>query len=73
MRSGDTSSPQTISRGSRLPATLTQGSSLGPYRIVDRIGRGGMATVYKAHHGALDRFVAIKVLPEFFADDEGFR
>ena len=48
---------------------MSPGAFLGPYRIVDRLGRGGMATVYKAHHPALDRFVAIKVMPEFFAED----
>jgi putative two-component system response regulator len=53
--------------------SLANGAWLGPYRIVDRIGRGGMATVYKAHHPALDRFVAIKVLPDFFAEDEVYR
>jgi putative two-component system response regulator len=52
---------------------LAEGFALGPYRIVAPIGRGGMATVYKAHHGALDRYVAIKVLPDFFAEDEGYR
>src|SRR5438105_9729134 len=46
---------------------------LGPYRVIERIGRGGMAEVYKAHHSALDRYVAIKVLPEFFADNLAFR
>jgi len=34
---------------------------IGPYRIVSQVGRGGMATVFKAYHAALDRFVAIKV------------
>ncbi|MHB8590304.1 MAG: protein kinase domain-containing protein [Candidatus Dormibacteraceae bacterium] len=53
--------------------SLGEGAALGPYRIVERIGRGGMATVYKAHHPALDRYVAIKVLPDFFAEDEGYR
>jgi putative two-component system response regulator len=53
--------------------SLANGAALGPYRIVDRIGRGGMATVYKAYHPALDRFVAIKVLPDFFAEDEIYR
>ena len=53
--------------------SLPEGSYLGPYRILDRIGQGGMATVYRAHHPALDRHVAIKVLPEFFADDETYR
>ncbi len=46
---------------------------IGPYRIVEQIGRGGMATVYKAHQAALARYVAIKVLPEFLASEQGFR
>jgi len=37
--------------------------SLGIYRIVDYIGRGGMGEVYKGEHGVLGRVVAIKVLP----------
>ncbi len=53
--------------------SLSSGDALGPYRIVERIGRGGMAAVYKAYHPALDRDVAIKVLPEFFAEDEMYR
>src|ERR1700746_2670232 len=53
--------------------SLGPGVLLGPYRIVERIGRGGMATVYKAYHAALDRYVAIKVLPEFFAEEEEYR
>src|SRR5712692_2052672 len=53
--------------------SLPAGFALGQYRIVARIGRGGMATVYKAHHSALDRNVAIKVLPDFFAEDEVYR
>jgi putative two-component system response regulator len=47
--------------------------TLGAYRIMERIGRGGMATVFRAYHPALDRFVAIKVLPEFFADEPDYR
>jgi serine/threonine protein kinase len=46
---------------------------IGPYRIVEKIGRGGMATVYKAHHAALARYVAIKVLPDFLAAEPGFK
>ncbi len=35
---------------------------LGNYRVVSRIGEGGMGTVYRAEHALLDRAVAIKVL-----------
>ena len=52
---------------------VREGVTLGPYRVMERIGRGGMATVYRAYHPALDRYVAIKVLPEFFADEPGYR
>jgi serine/threonine protein kinase/N-acetylneuraminic acid mutarotase len=50
-------------------------TSFGPhdaYRVVEEIGKGGFATVYKAHHAALDRYVAIKVLrPELLRDEHG--
>ena len=52
---------------------LEEGSTLGAYKIVGRIGRGGMATVYRAYHPALDRYVAIKALPDFFAEDPQYR
>jgi hypothetical protein len=39
------------------------GRSLGQYQIVQRLGEGGMATVYKAFQPSLNRYVAIKVLP----------
>jgi serine/threonine protein kinase len=45
---------------------LTQ---IGPYAIECEIGRGGMGIVYKAIDSRLDRAVAIKALPEDFADD----
>src|ERR1044072_8530219 len=35
---------------------------LGQYQLIEAIGHGGMATVYKAYQESLDRFVAIKVL-----------
>lgn len=45
---------------------------VGPYRIVSKLGQGGMATVYKAYHEALDRHVAIKVMHESFKEDSEF-
>jgi len=44
----------------------------GRYEIEERIGAGGMAIVYKAKDTLLNRTVAIKVLREQFASDEGF-
>ncbi len=46
---------------------------LGKYDIRDRLGRGGMAEVYRAYHSNLDRYVAIKVLHAFLADDPEFK
>jgi len=48
------------------------GQTLGAYRLMERLGQGGMATVYKAYEPALNRYVAIKVLPQFFANDPSF-
>lgn len=53
--------------------TIEPGTNLGPYRVLGQLGQGGMATVYKAYHAALDRQVAIKVLPAALAADRGFR
>ena len=52
--------------------TLVSGQMLGAYRIIEQIGQGGMATVYKAYHAAMDRYVAIKILPFQFAQTEEF-
>ncbi|MBI4474814.1 MAG: serine/threonine protein kinase, partial [Acidobacteria bacterium] len=49
--------------------TLNVGTNLGPYEIVAPIGAGGMGEVYKARDTRLNRFVAIKVLPEHVSND----
>lgn len=45
-------------------------SMLGGYRLVEELGTGGMATVYKAFQPKLERWVAVKVLdPTYISDD----
>ena len=48
------------------------GETIGPYRILEQLGRGGMATVFKAYHASLDRYVAIKALHPAFMEDPNF-
>ena len=48
------------------------GKTLGKYRLVEKLGQGGMAQVYKAYQADLDRYVAIKVLHPHLTSDENF-
>ena len=52
--------------------TFAIGENVGPYRVIAQLGSGGMATVYKAYHAALDRYVAIKVMHAAFNEDPNF-
>ena len=49
--------------------SLTTGTRVGSYEVTSAIGSGGMGEVYRARDTALNRDVAIKVLPEAFAAD----
>jgi serine/threonine protein kinase len=46
---------------------LASGARLGPYEVIERIGSGGMGTVYRARHRRLDRDVAIKSIAGLLA------
>src|SRR3954471_14284835 len=52
---------------------LRAGSRFGAYRIEAAVGRGGMATVYRAEHVHLRRIVALKVPMPELAEDQLFR
>jgi Flp pilus assembly protein TadD len=52
--------------------SFTVGQNVGAYRIIAQLGQGGMATVFKAYHPGLDRYVAVKVMHPAFKQDPGF-
>src|ERR1700674_1222542 len=63
-------------RGAALPRiihehrlALTAGTHLGVYEVTAQIGEGGMGQVYRARDTKLNRDVALKILPDSFAND----
>lgn len=59
-------------RTAQVRVGLPKGAKVGKYEIVERLGMGGQAIVYKAHDPLLDRFVAMKQISSHLAGDEKF-
>ena len=57
-------------RGSAPPEIVPGVTKFGAYRVLEKIGAGGMGTVYLAKDARLGRRVALKLLPAHFARDE---
>ncbi len=51
---------------------IQPGQQIGPYQVINQIGKGGMATVYKAYHAAVDRYVAIKIISNQLVENAEF-
>jgi eukaryotic-like serine/threonine-protein kinase len=64
-----TASLITTYRVESLRMTISPGTRVGPYEVTALIGEGGMGKVWRAHHTALKRDDALKVLPDAFAAD----
>src|SRR4051794_37942309 len=66
--------PEAPPRKGTRPVSVLGGNTelAGRYRLDERLGAGGMSTVYRALDNVLERQVAVKILAEHLAEDEGF-
>ncbi len=54
-------------------ASAAEPQQVGRYQVSERIGRGGMASVFRAYDPGIDRVLAIKFLHTAYCEDEGYR
>ena len=55
-----------------MAGQLEKGRKIGQYEVLEPLGKGGMASVYRAYQPSLDREVAIKVMAERYTSDPAF-
>jgi serine/threonine-protein kinase len=73
---GGTGAPSrfdTLPTADRADRAANAPRQVGRYRVINRIGRGGMASVYKAHDPSIDRALAIKFLHPEYCEQEEYR
>jgi hypothetical protein len=73
-QAGDFIEQPALARDARIlvgdDADQKVGSVIGPYKIIERLGAGGMGEVHLAADARLERLVALKILPAYFASDD---